>query len=74
MASNEKAVAATNAKIEFNFKGEPRRYNLKGKWLGVGGQINIKRKPPLQDTVIPEANINEYKQIFENCPVLGKML
>lgn len=52
----------------------PRAYLLKTgkvkKWVGIGGKIVRKGKPPHGDTVIPEATETEYLQIAKTCKLV----
>lgn len=41
----------------------PRRMRIDGIWVGVGGSITIKVKPPGNDVVIPEATPEQYMKI-----------
>lgn len=35
-----------------------------GKWVGLGGDITVNRKPPKKTTQTPEATSEEYKELF----------
>lgn len=49
-------------------QNNPRRVYLKKsrKWVGVGGPVQITRKPPKKNQTIREATPEEYKHLFEN--------
>lgn len=44
----------------------PRRDNILGVDVGIGGEISIEATPPKSNYVIPEATPEQYKMLYEH--------
>lgn len=71
-----KSTAVTKKKAVANFdfteeaKKNPRRLYINGKWVGIGGEIEIPGKPPKAAIKIPVATNEELAEVAQYMPHL----